>query len=145
MFAIRTTIITTNTYNHANTFNIFQLIQPVEQEKQHCDTCSKDLLKRSYKRHLQSCKHKKTSEDTAGFVIENTDGAFKDHIKLRFFRFKEPEPKLVAEAIVKVCLAVETLINKSLREFNTIKFYMGVKLYLTKEDNERNELKEETP
>ena len=127
------------------THSIFQLIQPEEQEKQHCDMCLKDLLKRNCKRHLQSCKHKNNSEDTAGFVIEKTDGAFKDHIKIRIFRFKIPESKAVAEAIVKVSSAVETLINKSLREFNTIKLYLGVKSHLTKEDDERNESKEETP
>ena len=99
--------------------------------------CSKDLLKRIDKRYLQSCKHKKNSDDAAGFVLEKTDGLFKDHIKIRIFRFKEPELKSVAEATVKVSSVVETLINKSLREFNTIKFYMGIKLYLTKEDNER--------
>ena len=115
------------------------------EEKHNCPICSKDLLKHSYKWHLQSCKHKNNSEDTAGFVIENTDGAFKDHLKNIFLEFKESEPKSVAEAIVKVSLAVETLINTSLREFNTIKCYMGVKLFLTKEYNERNELKEETP
>ena len=66
-------------------------------------------MKHSYKRHLQLCKHKKkNSEDTALFVIEKTDGAFKDHMKIRIFRFKEPEPKSVAEAIVKVRSVVET-------------------------------------
>ena len=54
-------------------------------------------------------------------MIEKTDGEFKDHIKIRVFRFKEPQPKSGAEAIVKVSSPVETLINKSLREFYTIK------------------------
>ena len=37
-----------------HTFNLFHQISPLELERKHCDICSKDVLKSSYKNHLQS-------------------------------------------------------------------------------------------
>ena len=40
-----------------HTFNLFRQIYPFESETKHCDVCSKDVLKESSKKHLQSQKH----------------------------------------------------------------------------------------
>ena len=64
------------------TYQIF----PLELKTKHCDICSKDVLKSSYKNHLQSQKHKNNEFKVKGDdYIENTDGDFKNHIKIRNF------------------------------------------------------------
>ena len=43
-----------------HTFNIFRQISPFERETKHCDVCSKDVLKESYKKTSQ--KHRNSIE-----------------------------------------------------------------------------------
>ena len=73
-----------------HTFNLFRQISPLDQETKHCDRCDNDILKKNYSRHLQSGKHKNNEKREAKFFIENIDGAFKGHIKIRLFRFQDP-------------------------------------------------------
>ena len=121
-----------------HTFNLFHQISPLELERKHCDICSKDVLKSSYKNHLQSQKHKKNEFKVKGnYYIENTDGAFKNHIKIRIFQFGEPGPSSIAESIEIVKPDVEKVIKKTLKEMKTLKFYMGVKMNIKRQDEEQ--------
>ena len=38
-------------------------------------------------------------EGSTKFSIENTDGAFKGHIKIRLFRFQDAGPSSIMEAV----------------------------------------------
>ena len=94
---------------HKHTFNLFQQISPLEWETKHCDVCSQDVLKVSYKKHLQSHKHKKNEEGILGYYIENIDEAFKRHIKIWLFHFKKPTPTSIIEVIDMVKPSIEIL------------------------------------
>ena len=50
------------------------------------------FFKKNYSRHLQSLKHKKNEEREGAtkFSIENTDGAFKGHIKNKIVSLLRP-------------------------------------------------------
>ena len=56
------------------------------------------FFKKNYIKQLQSHKHN-NEEREAKFSIENTDGAFKEHIKIRLFHFQEPGPSSIMEAV----------------------------------------------
>ena len=47
--------------------------------------------------------------------IENTDGAFKGHIKIRYFRFQDPGPSSIIEAVDMVKQSIETIIKKNFK------------------------------
>ena len=92
-------IIKKHLQTNKHTFNLFRQISPLDQETKHCDRCDNDILKKNYNRHLQSCKHKNNEKREAKFSIENTDGAFKGHIKIRLFRFQDPGPSSIMQAV----------------------------------------------
>ena len=89
-----------------------------------------------YNKHLQSRKHKNNEEREAKFSIENTDGAFKGHIKIRLFRFQDPGPSSIMEAVDVVKCGIETIIKNTLSEIKTFKFCMGVKLNMVRQGDE---------
>ena len=64
-------------------------------------------------------------------------GAFKGHIKIRIFQFGEPGPSSIAESIEIVKPDVEKVIKKTLKEMKTLKFYMGVKMNMKRQDEEQ--------
>ncbi len=96
-----------------HTFNHFRQISPLDQETKHCDRCDNDILKQNYNKHLQSRKHKNNEEREVKFSIENTDGAFKGHIKIRLFRFQDPGPSSIMEAVDMVKHSIETIIKNT--------------------------------
>ena len=98
-----------------HTFNLFRQISPLDQETKHCDRCDHDILKKNYNKHLQSRKHKNNEEREGGtkFSIENADGAFKGHIKIRLFRFQHPGPSSIIEAVDMVKQSIETIIKNT--------------------------------
>ena len=110
MFVIMNINVIKNTFKPTNTHSISSDISPLDQETKHCDRCDNDILKFFYNKHLQSCKHKNNEKREAKFSIENTDGAFKGHIKIRLFRFQEPSS--IMEAVDMVKQGIETIINK---------------------------------
>ena len=95
-------------------------------------------LKKIYNKQLQSRKHKSNEEREGAtkFSIENTDGAFKGHIKIRLFRFEDPGPSSIIEAVDMVKQSIETVIKNTLSEMKTFKFYGGVKLNMVREGDE---------
>ena len=74
------------------------------------------FFKINYNKHLQSHKHKNNEEREAKFSIENTDGAFKGHIKIRLFRFQDPGPSSIIESVDMVKQSIETIIKNTLSE-----------------------------
>ena len=95
-------------------------------------------FKKNYNKHHQSRKHKNNEEreGSTKFSIENTDGAFKGHIKIRLFCFQDPGPSSIIEAVDMVKQSIETIIKNTLSEMKTFKFYMGVKLNMVREGDE---------
>ncbi len=112
-----------------HTFNLLHLLTPIQKETKHCSVCYKNILKKGFKIHL------KTNLHLSNFITtKNSDGAFKGHIKIRVFNFKPPEPESIVDAVEIVKPAVQTLIEKTLKEMKPLKFYMGVELEITKDE-----------
>ena len=92
MSVMLTTNTIRNTFNPTNTHSIFfKLISLLSQEekKLHCDVCSKDIKRRGFTSYLHTHKHKNNEEGILGYSIENNDEAFKGHLKIKTFWFKE--------------------------------------------------------
>ena len=89
-----------------------------------------------YNRHLQTQKHKKNEEGVFGHSIENIDEAFKGQIEIGLFCFEEPASTSIIEKILMVKPKIEILIKNTLSKINTFKFYMGVKIKMTREGDE---------
>ena len=121
-----------------HTFNLFRQISLFYQETKHCERCDNDILQKNYNKHFQSRKHKNNEEREGAtkFSIENTDVAFKGHIKIRLFRFEDPGPSSINEAVDMVKQSIETVIKNTLSEMKTLKFYIGVKLNMAREGGE---------
>ena len=52
------------------------------------------------------------------------------------FRFQDPGPSSIMEAVDMVKQSIETIIKNTLGEMKTFKFYMGVKLNMIRQDDE---------
>ena len=53
------------------------------------------------------------------------------------FRFEDPEPSSIIEAVDMVKQSIETVNKNTLSELKTLKFYMGVKLNVLREGQVR--------
>ena len=87
MFVITNINVIKNTFEQTNTHSIFsdKYLHLTKKQNIVIDVIM-IFLNLFYNKHLQSCKHKNNEEREAKFFIENTDGAFKGHIKIRLFR-----------------------------------------------------------
>ncbi len=113
-----------------HTRNILNMISPLRPEKYTtCNICDKRVKKKGLKIHQKTNLH-------LSKLITTTvsDGAFKGHIKIRVFNFHPPGPSSIVEAVDLVKPVVIKFINLTLSEINPIKFYMGIKLELTKDE-----------
>ena len=122
-----------NTFNPTNTHSIFsdKYMHLTKKQNIVIDVIM-IFFKKNYNKHLQSRKHKNNEKREAKFSIENTDRAFKGHIKIILFRFQDPGPSSIIEAVDMVKQSIETIIKNTLSEMKTFKFYMGVKLKMVR-------------
>ena len=66
------------------------------------DRCNIDILFKKYLEDTFNHTNTRKNEEREGatkFSIENTDGAFEGHIKIRLFRFEDPGPSSIIEAV----------------------------------------------
>ena len=54
------------------------------------------------------------------------------HVKIRSFRFQDPGPSSIMEAVDMVKQSIETIIKNTLSEMKTFKFYLGAKLKMVR-------------
>ena len=125
--------------SNKHTINLFRQISPLDQETKHCDRCDNDIL--NFFLIINTFNHANTRTMKKGKVPLNSPlktqfGEFKGLIKIRLFRFQDPGPSSIIEAVDMVEQSIETIIKHTLSEMKTFKFYVGVKLNMVREGDE---------